>query len=352
MSRYPFPIPLGWFQVAYPEDIPVGTSKALFYFDRHLVAWRDEDEALHVQDAFCPHLGAHLGHGGTVAGCRIQCPFHGWEFDGEGTNVEIPYSTRTNKRARLRTYPVAEINGKSLVWFHPDPEVAPLWDIPPLPELEGDEWFGPIRTEHTVLAHAQELGENAVDSAHFRYVHNVAEIPEITSYVTEGPVAEMKSLQKFPTPRGVVEGKIESLGYGPGVSIVRFSGIIDTLAVSSTTPIDGGSCITRFDFYTRSIGDAESDSNVAKAFVREVDRQFMEDMPVWEHKAHLTRPALADTDGPFMTFRKWYAQFYAEVEPETAVDPNLFPPPYWPDKMDETPAKATASAKHGGQAKP
>ena len=33
--------------------------------------------------------------------------------------------------------------------------------------------------------------------------------------------------------------------------------------------------------------------------------------------------------------------------PETAVDPNLFPPPYWPDKMDETPAKATASAKHG-----
>ena len=25
----------------------------------------------------------------------------------------------------------------------------------------------------------------------------------------------------------------------------------------------------------------------------------------------------------------------------------LLPPPYWPEKMDETPAKATASAKHG-----
>lgn len=351
MSRYPFPIPFGWFQVAYPEDVPVKASKALFAFDRHLVAWRDEEEQLHVQDAFCPHLGAHLGHGGTVEGCRIQCPFHGWEFDGDGTNVEIPYSTRTNKRARIRSYPVAEVNGKSLVWFHPDPEVAPLWEVPALPELdaslEGEDWFGPIRTEHTVLAHAQELGENAVDSAHFRYVHNVAEVPEITAYVTEGPVAEMKSLQKFPTPRGVVEGRIESIGYGPGVSIVRFGGIIDTLAVSSTTPIDAGSCITRFDFYTRSIGDAETNSNVAKAFVKEVDRQFMEDMPVWEHKAHITRPALADTDGPFMTFRKWYQQFYAEVEPETAVDPNLFPPPHWPDKMDETPAKATASAKHG-----
>ncbi len=140
---------------------------------------------------------------------------------------------------------------------------------------------------------------------------------------------------------------IESLGYGPGVSIVRFSGIIDTLAVSSTTPIDAGSCVTRFDFYTRSIGDAETNSNVAQAFVREVDRQFMEDMPVWEHKAHITRPALADTDGPFMAFRRWYQQFYAEVDPSTDVDPNLFPPPHWPEKMDETPAKATASARHG-----
>jgi len=348
MSRYPFPIPFGWFQVCVPDEVPVKATKALFYFDRHLVAWRDEDEQLHVQDAFCPHLGAHLGHGGTVEGCEIQCPFHGWRFDADGANVDIPYSTRVNKRARLRTYPTLEVNGKSLVWYHPDPDVAPLWDVPALPELESGDFWGPIRTEHVVLAHAQELGENAVDSAHFRYVHNTAEVPEITSYVTEGPVAEMKSVQRFPTPRGVVDGKIESLGYGPGVSIVRFGGIIDTLLMTSTTPIDGGSCHTRFDFYTRSLGDAKSDSGVAKAFVAEVDRQFLEDMPVWEHKAHLARPALADTDGPFMAFRKWYAQFYAE-DPTAADEGNpvVFPPPYWPEKMDETPAKATASARHG-----
>ena len=67
-------------------------------------------------------------------------------------------------------------------------------------------------------------------------------------------------------------------------------------------------------------------------------------MPIWEHKAHLVRPALADTDGPFMKFRKWYAQFYAEP---ISDDRTVFPPPYWPEKMDETPAKATASAKYG-----
>ena len=40
MSRYPFPIPFGWFAVGYPEDFPAGEPKPLFYFDRHLVAWR------------------------------------------------------------------------------------------------------------------------------------------------------------------------------------------------------------------------------------------------------------------------------------------------------------------------
>lgn len=348
MSRYPFPIPYGWFQVCTPDEVAGAAATALFYFDRHLVAWRDEPGELHVMDAFCPHLGAHLGHGGTVEGCEIQCPFHGWRFDGDGTNVDIPYSSRTNQRARIRTYPTLEVNGKSLVWFHPDPEVGPLWDVPALPELDSGEFVGPVRTRHTVMAHAQELGENAVDAAHFRYVHNTAEVPEITSYETDGPMADMRSVQRFPTPRGVVDGKIESLGYGPGVSIVRFSGIVDTLLVTSTTPVDEGSCETRFDFYTRSLGDAETTSNVAQAFVAEVDRQFLEDMPVWEHKAHLTRPALADADGPFMAFRKWYHQFYAEADgPGAGDERTLFPPPHWPEKMAETPAKATASARHG-----
>ena len=81
LARSPFPVPFGWFCVGYPEDFPTGEPKALFYFDRHLVAWRDESTDLHVQDPFCPHLGAHLGHGGTVVGNEIRCPFHGFRFD-------------------------------------------------------------------------------------------------------------------------------------------------------------------------------------------------------------------------------------------------------------------------------
>ena len=47
-------------------------------------------------------------------------------------------------------------------------------------------------------------------------------------------------------------------------------------------------------------------------------------------------------------FRKWYSQFYAE---ETGDERTVFPPPYWPEKLDDSPAKATASAKYTGAAK-
>jgi phenylpropionate dioxygenase-like ring-hydroxylating dioxygenase large terminal subunit len=344
-DRFPFPVPFGWFCVGYPEDFPTGEPKAIYYFDHHLVAWRDEAGALHVQDAFCPHLGAHLGHGGQVEGCELVCPFHGWKFDSEGCNTDIPYSERTNRKGTLRTFPVVERNGAAMVWYHPDADVEPMWEVPEVPEFNGDpEWSTVIRTEHVIQAAWQEMAENGVDSAHFRYVHNTAEVPELESYDTDTfPISQMRSSQKFPTPRGIMEGRIDSRMVGPGISIVEFSGIVDTLNLAVTTPISRDECIIRFNFRFKTMGDEATTRNVGNAFVREVDKQVLEDKPIWEHKAHLVRPALADNDGPFMKFRKWAAQFYAEP---ISDDRTVFPPPWWPDRADEAPAKATASAKH------
>jgi hypothetical protein len=114
--------------------------------------------------------------------------------------------------------------------------------------------------------------------------------------------------------------------------------------LAATTPIDHTRCVTRFNFRFKTLGDEQTTANVGKAFCAEVEKQFLEDKPIWEHKAHLVRPALADTDGPIMKFRRWISQFYAEpVDDERTV----FPPPYWPDRMDDAPAKATASARIG-----
>ena len=347
-ARYPFPIPFGWFCVGYPEDFPAGEARPLYYWARHLVGWRDGDGEVHVHDAFCPHLGAHLGHGGHVDGCELVCPFHGWQFDAEGANTAIPYSDRINRRARLHGYPTIERNGLVMAWYHPHDE-PPLWEVPEIAELAHPDWSTVIRTEYTIDASIQEMAENAVDSAHFRFVHNTAEVPELEEYTTGFPEAVMRSSQKFPTPRGVMEGRIDSHAHGLGVSLVGFSGIVDTVNYAVTTPIEADRSIVRFNFAFKTMGDEATTRNVGRAFVAEVDKQVREDKPIWEHKAHLVRPALADNDGPFMKFRRWAAQFYAEPVSDERL---VYPPPFWPDRLDEAPAKATASARYTGEAKP
>jgi hypothetical protein len=265
-------------------------------------------------------LGAHIGHGGKVVDCEVACPFHGWRYDGAGENTLIPYSERTNRKAKLGTYPVLEINGLTMVWYHPE-GAEPLWDVPEIPEFNDPGNFTEMVTRtYSIEAPWQDLAENSVDSAHFRFVHNTEEVPVLDSYETNGPVATMRSTQKFPTPRGVVDGRIDSDQHGPGFSIVRFSGIVDTYLMGCMVPITENSCEMRFNFCVRKLGEDEGfNSTVGDAFVAEVDRQVREDKPIWENKAYLARPALADTDGPFTKFRKWAAQFYAEGVDQSAL---------------------------------
>jgi 3-ketosteroid 9alpha-monooxygenase subunit A len=309
--RFPFPIPFGWFQVAYPEDLEPGEVTALKYWSRELVLWRDHDGEFHLQDAYCPHLGAHLGVGGKVEGATLECPFHGWRFDGEGTCTNIPYSQRTNKKARVRTYPTVTRNGFVLSWYHPD-EIAPQWDIPVIDEIGDPGWSDYYKSTYIIRTIPQEMSENGVDPAHFRYVHGTDDVAEMESYDTDGPCSVMLSKQSYVTPRGVTHGRIDVWNYGPGFSRIWFSGIVDALNIATTTPIDRDHTQVRFNFTVRKFDDERMTSTVADAFVKEINKQVQEDTPIWENKAFLPVPALADTDGPIIKFRKWYSQFYAE----------------------------------------
>src|SRR5205814_2249159 len=86
--------PTGWFQVAWSDEIAVGDVHKMVYFGKEMVAWRAQSGLLTVMDAYCEHLGAHLGFGGHVEGEVIECAFHGWQWNHEGRNVCIPYENR------------------------------------------------------------------------------------------------------------------------------------------------------------------------------------------------------------------------------------------------------------------
>jgi nitrite reductase/ring-hydroxylating ferredoxin subunit len=311
MARFPFPIPFSWYQVAAPDDLAPGGVTALEYWGRELVLWRDETGNFHLQDAFCPHLGAHLGVGGTVEGGCIRCPFHGWAYDGTGACTNIPYSERVNRKAHVRTYPVVVRNDLVFAWYHPD-EIAPLWDVPVFEEVGDPAFSDYYKSSYRIGTILQEMAENTVDPAHFRFVHGTDQVAECESYVTEGHTATMLSKQAYVTPRGVTDGRIDVFSFGPGIAKTWFTGIVDALLVATSTPIDRETTEVRFNFTVRKFDDAKLTSTVAEAFVGEINKQIQEDQPIWEHKRFLSVPALADTDGPIVKFRKWFSQFYAE----------------------------------------
>jgi phenylpropionate dioxygenase-like ring-hydroxylating dioxygenase large terminal subunit len=297
--------------VAYSDELAPGDVTALHYWSTELVLWCDESGDFHLQDAFCPHLGAHLGVGGKVCGDVLQCPFHGWTYDGAGACTNIPYSERSNRKAQLRTYPVVVRNGMVFAWRHPD-AIEPQWEIPVIEEVGDPGWTDYYRTSFTIRTVPQEMAENGVDPAHFRYVHGTDDVAEMESYEQDGPFSTMLSKQSYVTPRGVTYGRIDVYNYGPGMAKVFFSGIVDAINVAATTPIDENTTQVRFSFTVKKLDDASMTSTVADAFVAEINKQIVEDTPIWEHKIFLPVPALADTDGPILKFRKWYSQFYAE----------------------------------------
>lgn len=308
MRAYPFPLPNGWFQVAYADELPPGAVVPLRYFGRDLVLFRTESGRATVLDAHCPHLGAHLGHGGRVGGETIECPFHAWRFDADGQCVEIPYAQRIPPKGRTACWPVVERNRIVWVWHH-KAGLAPDFEVPDIPEATAPDWTDFERHRWRVRTRNQEMGENAVDRAHFRYVHGTATMPD-TEVEFDGPVRRALNRARLTTPRGVVEGTIDSRAYGMGCSTTRFSGICETLLIGSVTPIDDTEVDVRFSFTQRSDQAGDGRSRVAGAIVADICRQLEEDIPIWEHKAYMARPVLCDGDGPIGAFRRWCRQFY------------------------------------------
>lgn len=125
LSKYRFPT--GWFIVGFASDLAPGQVRRMHYFGEELVMFRTASGRVNVLDAYCLHLGANMGVGGTVEGERIVCPWHGWQWNGDGTNALIPYSRIGCKQnIRIRTYPCTEWYGFILVW-HERHGRAPYW---------------------------------------------------------------------------------------------------------------------------------------------------------------------------------------------------------------------------------
>lgn len=309
IKRWPFThSPKGWYRVAYSADLKAGDVLPLKYFETDLVLFRTAGGQAVLLDAFCPHLGAHLGHGGKVEGESIRCPFHAWKFGCDGVCDEIPYANKIPPLAKIRKWSVIEKNGLIMAWNNIEGG-GPEWEIPDVAEHNHPDWTDYERRTWKIATHGMEMAENSVDSAHFKYLHGTSNVPTSRAEVN-GPMMRVVSDTGMVTPRGGVVGQVESMSWGFGFGIVRFTGLVETLLVSSVTPIDGEYMDIHFNFKIKKVGGADVTKGIGKAFIAEITRQLEQDRPIWENKKWVKPPILCEGDGPIGVFRKWTQQFF------------------------------------------
>ena len=134
-----------WYPLALSNEVPADRPLAVTALGEDLVLWRDSSGNPHTFVDSCPHRAVKLS-AGHVLGDRIQCAYHGLEFDAEGRCVWIPWEGDAPEKCgvvRARTYPTAELGG--FVWVYvgevdqfPPP---PVERIAP-PEMLRDDFVG------------------------------------------------------------------------------------------------------------------------------------------------------------------------------------------------------------------
>lgn len=313
--------PMGWYAVCYSDELAVGQVKPVRYFAQDLAVWRGEDGVARVIDAFCAHYGANMGVGGKVHGNMLECPFHAWRWQGDGSCGEIPYSKIIPPRAKrpdcVPSWPTAEMNGFVMVWYHSQ-RAAPLWDPVRFDEV-GQEGWTPFRKYewHTFTA-LENMADNAVDVSHFKYVHGAKNVPEY-DFQFDGIKRAITSYLKLHTPRGEVNGKIESVNYGPGQGFVRFTGLTETILVTGTAPIERDVTHSRFAFSQPQAAVDGPSAGLTRALVKDITRQFDQDKVILDRHIRMEPPMVCAGDGPFGRNRVYYSQFYAERNQPTPV---------------------------------
>ncbi len=318
MSRITLPpYPNGWFAVGHSDQLAKAKAITVHYLGRQMVIWRGEDGGVRAADAYCPHLGANLGRGGKVEGNTLRCPFHGWRFDGDhGKCVEIPYAKRIPSKAELELIPALECNGMILVWHHLEGQ-SPDWKPEVVPEILDSDYVLHSTHEWKITSHPQEIMENGVDFAHFTTLHGWK--CKAIHWEPDGPYYRLKidvdTGAEDQAATASVTTDVDSFNSGPGFLYTRFKGQMDGIAVNALTPVGPEQLHVMHRYYAHK----RCDPAVVKAFFDYYVNDYNLDVPIWSNKIYRETPLLAEPEKDFGRFRRWYRQFYSNVESSEAA---------------------------------
>ncbi|NXS74048.1 DAF36 desaturase, partial [Pandion haliaetus] len=296
--------PNGCYRLLDSAQLPRGAvrSLALLSYGKQLAAFRSQNGQAYVVDAYCPHLGADLAAGGRIMGGCMECPFHGWQFQGEdGKCISILYAEKVPDFARVWTWPSCEVNGVLLVWYHCK-GVGPTWAVPEQREITTKEWVFHGQTAHLVDMHIQVVSPLP---------------PWGTSMPGSSPIVQFRDISCQLTHSGTSPPNYAgpawcsvALQVGPGLDFLIFEhtflgpGIILQM-VTPLKPI--------LQNVVHKIYPQKNMLAIIPKFILRVECiQFDCDITIWNNKQYLPKPLLIREDSTIQKRRRWYAQFYSE----------------------------------------
>ena len=295
--------PMGWWSLARSHELQVGEVKSVSALDRELVLYRTRSGAVRVHDAYCPHLGANLGVNGRVVGESIQCPFHGWQFGGDGVCEKIPYCEEIPSRAKLNNWPATEINGEIYMWFHPTGEEH-QWQVPKVEQLDDENWTAPRQVEFLVPTHVQDIAENSCDPEHFQYVHKQSETPPSSVTVEEDGAVHLRAEMNA----SGMPGQLHATMFQPGLATVltSYGPGAEMIVYNSAQPYSREETLLRWTLTVRKeIADLAGDQ-----VMNGIIDGLQDDYPIWKNKVHRKQPIFCKGDETLVLFRKWVRKFY------------------------------------------
>jgi phenylpropionate dioxygenase-like ring-hydroxylating dioxygenase large terminal subunit len=299
------PYPNGWQSIGFSDEVKPGQVVSRHVLGQDLVLFRGNSGTLSVVDAYCPHLGAHLGCGGKVVGDNLRCPYHYWEFSVDGKCSAMPYGTIKPKKAVLKTQLVREINGFIFVW-HDAKGRDPTWEIPYHPITDSPDHYLAGRGEHVFKGHPQDISENGADFGHFVAVHHWDNVK--LQFLPEGHAYRlaMESVGAGNLDGNGTADEAASRTVGPGYTYTHYKRDADWLVMACTTPVEPGLVYLHYSYYVhRSVPRPQG-----KALADELTEAWDGDILIWDNKCYREHPILNNKDGPIGQFRRWYQQFY------------------------------------------
>jgi phenylpropionate dioxygenase-like ring-hydroxylating dioxygenase large terminal subunit len=166
--------------------------------------------------------------------------------------------------------------------------------------------------------------DNVVDMAHFFYVHY--SLPTYFKNVFEGHVATQyqETVPREDHNLGTLSTTLRSDAsyFGPSYMIdYLFSPVaegveMEMALINCHYPIDENSFMLQYGAIVKKLpGMSDEEAAEAARLTSEgLAAGFEQDIEIWRNKSRIDNPLLCEEDGPVYQLRRWYEQFYVDVE--------------------------------------